>query len=179
MRTIWGFVLLLLIGAVNEGRAWHGGEQETELYRLIMDYRRQYGLPEIPRSPALTQVARLHVRDLNENRPDKGECNLHSWSAHGTWTPCCYTDNHAQASCMWSKPAELTSYKANGFEIAHWSSKEVTPESALQGWQQSSGHNAVILNQGNWNEKWNAIGIAISGSYAVVWFGTKPDESHP
>lgn len=133
------------------------------------------GLPEIPRSSALTQVARLHVRDLEENHPDRGDCNIHSWSAHGTWTSCCYTDDHAEASCMWNKPKELTSYQGNGFEIAHWSSDGVTPEKALQGWQGSRGHNTVILNQGQWKDQWNAIGIGIKGNYAVVWFGTKKD----
>lgn len=150
-------------------------EQEAELYRLIMEYRKANGLPEIPRSNALTQVARLHVRDLEENHPDRGGCNLHSWSAHGTWSACCYTDNHSEASCMWNKPRELTSYKGNGFEIAHWSTEKVTPDAALRGWQGSHGHNSLLLNQGPWKDPWNAIGIGIRGSYAVVWFGTAAD----
>jgi hypothetical protein len=173
--ALLSFLLLLFVAL--PAAAQPSQDQEEELYQLIMTYRRANGLPEIPRSPALTQVARLHVRDLEENHPDQGACNTHSWSAHGTWTSCCYTDDHAQAACMWNKPRELTSYKDNGFEIAHWSSAGVTPDGALRGWQGSKGHNAVILNQGIWNEKWNAIGIAIRGSYAVAWFGMKADDS--
>lgn len=177
MRLLLGFGFLLLLANIA-GYAQSTSEQEAELYKLIMEYRKASGLPEIPRSPALTQVARLHVRDLVENHPDRGECNLHSWSAHGTWSSCCYTNDHAEASCMWNKPKELTSYPGNGFEIAHWSSEGVTPEGALQGWQGSRGHNSVILNQGQWKDQWNAIGIGIRGSYAVVWFGNKADKQY-
>jgi uncharacterized protein YkwD len=171
---MWGLLLVLLSLATN-GSAQNNPEQEAELYRLIMEYRKANGLPEIPRSTALTQVARMHVRDLVENHPDKGDCNLHSWSAHGNWSACCYTADHSQASCMWNKPREMTGYKGNGFEIAHWNSAVVTPEGALRGWQGSHGHNAVILNQDNWSQKWNAIGIAIRGNYAVAWFGMQED----
>lgn len=170
-------MVVFLAGAGLNGFAQGSAAQEEELYQLIMEYRKSYGLPEIPRSPALTQVARLHARDLEENHPDKGSCNLHSWSAHGTWSACCYTDDHSQASCMWNKPRELTRYKGNGFEIAHWSSGGVTPEKAIRGWQNSKGHNSVILNQGNWREKWNAIGIGMQGAYAVVWFGMQEDDT--
>ncbi len=151
-------------------------DEETKLYNLIMEYRKANGLPSIPISPSLTLVAQTHVKDLQQNHPDSEPCNMHSWSSKGNWTPCCYTPDHAHAQCMWNKPRELTLYKGNGYEIAHWSSYNVTAEDALENWKNSSGHNAVILNQDIWSNTWNAIGIGINKNYAVVWFGNEKDK---
>ena len=100
---------------------------------------------------------------------------MHSWSSNGPWSSCCYTSDHAQAKCIWNKPSELTSYKSNGYEISHWSSNSTNAEMALDSWKSSSGHNAVIINQGIWKNPWNAIGIGILEGYAVVWFGNELD----
>lgn len=149
---------------------------EDKLYNLIMEYRKSKGLPNIPRSASLSKVAQLHVEDLMTNHPDKGNCNLHSWSNKGKWTPCCYTKDHKAATCMWSKPVELTSYPGNGYEISAWASYTHTPESSLDSWKSSSGHNAVIMNTGIWKSMdWKAIGVGMRGNYAVVWFGTDED----
>lgn len=152
-------------------------EQEKELYDLVMAYRKKAGLPAIPVSKSLTKVAHMHANDLVKNRPVTDECNLHSWSDQGDWTPCCYTRDHAQAQAMWDKPRELTSYTGNGFEISHSSSGNATPEGALKSWQSSSSHDDVIMNRGIWKKhKWQAIGIAIKGNYAMIWFGDLKDE---
>lgn len=147
---------------------------EQDLYAGIMAYRREQGLPAIPLSASLSKVAQLHVRDLQENRPASGRCNLHSWSkAYGD---CCYTSDHRRADCMWDKPRELTDYTGNGYEIAHWASDGATAASALQGWKTSSGHNAVMTNKSIWKDvTWNAVGIGIYREYAVVWFGKEAD----
>lgn len=151
-------------------------EEEEKLYTLLMEYRQELDLPSIPLSKSLTYVAQTHVKDLQNNTPDQGECNMHSWSDKGEWTPCCYTPDHKQASCMWDKPRELTSYTGNGFEISHWSSGRATALGSLNGWKGSSGHNAVMINQGIWSSStWNAVGIGIYGNYAVVWFGKNVD----
>src|ERR1044071_1101964 len=92
--------------------------EELKLYNLITAYRTQNGLPSIPLSVSLTEVAQLHAKDLETNRPNQEGCSMHSWSANGKWTSCCYTPDHAQKLCMWNKPKELTSYTGNGFEIA-------------------------------------------------------------
>ena len=63
-------------------------------------------------------VAEAHVQDLSYNQPVGGQCNMHSWSDRGSWSGCCYTDDHAASQCMWDKPRELTRYPGNGFEIA-------------------------------------------------------------
>lgn len=155
---------------------------ERKLYELVMQYRVEKGLTTIPLSASLSFVAKTHCKDLVENFVPNSNCNMHSWSAKGNWTPCCYTPNHAQARAMWNKPSELTNYKGNGYEIAFrvWSSGNAnytaTPEEALEGWKNSSGHNDVILNKNIWNDiKWNAIGIGIYKGFAVIWFGAEED----
>ena len=150
-------------------------EEETKLYDLIMNYRKGLRLPTIPLSKSLTFVAQTHVKDLVDNQPVSDKCNLHSWSGEGNWTSCCYTSDHAKASCMWDKPSELTTYNGYGYEIAFSSSEDATAEDGLKGWKGSPGHNAVIINKGSWERKWNAIGIGILEGYAVVWFGNELD----
>lgn len=152
-------------------------KDENQLYELIMAYRKEKRLTSIPLSSSLTIVARTHARDLMENRPDQGNCNKHSWSDKGSWTPCCYTTDHKQAECMWNKPKELTSYKGYGFEISCGGSYNLTPSDALECWKESKPHNEVIINAGDWKKEWNAIGIGIYGHYAVVWFGWEKDEA--
>jgi uncharacterized protein YkwD len=157
---------------------------EADLARMVNDYRADNGLPPVPLSRSLNAVARAHVRDLMANRPDtgtgfgRGRCNMHSWSSAGRWTPVCYTRDHAQATAMWSKPREITrgAYPGNGYEIAYWFSGRVTPEIALDGWIGSRSHNDLLVEDGPWrNADWQAMGVGIYGSYAVVWFGQEPD----
>lgn len=169
-------LLFLLASFVIKISAQQLTPSEKELYNLVMQYRSEKGLPSIPISRSLTYVAQTHVKDLMNNQPDQGNCNMHSWSDQGKWTECCYTSDHARAECMWSKPSELTSYTGNGYEISYFASNGVNPLGALNGWKSSSGHNAVIINAGIWNRKWNAIGIGMYGNYAVIWFGNELDE---
>jgi len=152
--------------------------EEQKLYDLIMRYREEKQLPVIPLSESLTFVAQTHVKDLADNFDMGKTCNMHSWSDKGNWTACCYTSDHAKAECMWNKPREMTSYKGYGYEISHGGSKNylATAESAFNGWKNSSGHNAVMINEGVWKDKWNAIGIGIYKGYACVWFGKESDE---
>jgi uncharacterized protein YkwD len=150
-------------------------QEELNLYNSIIEYRHKHKLPAIPLSKSLTFVAQQHVLDLSENHPAKGNCNMHSWSDKGKWKGCCYTADNANASCMWTKPAELTNYKSNGFEIA--CTGAFGTEAILKCWKESPGHNGVILNHSPWKKmKWNAIGIGIYKEYAVVWFGEAEDK---
>lgn len=152
--------------------------EEYKLYELIEDYRKEHGLPSIPLSKSLTYVAKLHAEDLQVNVPHKKDkCNLHSWSDSDKWSGCCYTSDHKQAKCMWEKPKELTTYTGYGFEISAMYSDSLDAPNALRIWQNSTPHDNVILNKDIWKEDtWQAIGIGINGSYAVVWFGKKTDE---
>ena len=155
-------------------------EKEAKLYYIINAYRESKGLQKLSFSKSLTIVARTHVSDSNtytpENQRDSRgmQGNLHSWSNHGSWTPMVYTSDHEYAANMWSKPRELTSYTGNGYEISSWYSGNITPEDALDLWENSSGHNAVMTTQGNWSDL-KTMGVAIDGKYAHVWFGSAAD----
>jgi Cysteine-rich secretory protein family len=154
--------------------------EEKKLYDLIMAYRKSKRLPAIPYSAKLSKVAQTHVHDLeaNYNYENASTCNPHSWSDKGTWTSCCYTSDHKQASCMWTKPKEIAGYEGYGYEIAYYSSAGANATEGLEGWKKSPGHNPLIINSGTWSKvKWQAIGIGIYGQYGVVWFGEEADES--
>ena len=172
------FLLTIFITTTFQSVAQELSKDESELYGLVMKYRKSKGLPEIPLSKSLTIVAQNHAKDLEENYSPDPKCNLHSWSNNGNWKPVCYTNDHAQAKLMWSKPKELTSYQGNGYEIAFAENEEylANGENALESWKSSKDHNAVILNKGIWKKTWNAIGIGINGSYAVIWFGEELDK---
>ena len=145
-----------------------------------MDYRKFKKLPAIPYSEKLTRVGQAHVRDLTDHYDSEshGDCNPHSWSDKGKWTPCCYTPDHKQSMCMWSKPREISQYESEGYEIAFYSSDGAEPFESLEGWKHSTGHNPLLINSGTWQKiKWKAIGIGIYNQYAVVWFGEIADPS--
>lgn len=158
-------------------------EKEFRLYEMVNAYRAKHNQPAIPLSASLSFVAGVHVWDLQHNQPDEGECNLHSWSDYGSWTPCCYTEDHEQAKHIWSKPNELTTYDGYGYEIAYYSSWSIEehfdmPAAAMEGWKSSPGHKQVMINQYAWKRmKWNSMGVGIFGNYAVVWFGEEEDSN--
>jgi hypothetical protein len=160
------------------GGAQAGDDGETvRLTDLIFHYRAENGLTAIPLSPTLSRVASLHVDDL-ERHPPRGRCNTHSWSANGTWTPCCYTRDHAQARCMWDKPREISrgAYTAQGFEIVCHDPGGMTAQAAMACWRRSRQHHDVLLNRGSWRDRpWRAMGVAVSAHYAVVWLGEAPE----
>jgi len=160
-------------GVIPEGCS----DDAVELVMLVNAYRSENGKPAIPLAPSLCMVGDTHVQDLADNNPDAApECNLHSWSNAGSWSPCCYTADHAQAQCMWDKPTELTSYPGNGYENASRGAQ--SPAAALDLWKASPGHNDVILSQGIWSDyPWGAIGAGFHGGYAVLWFGQEADSA--
>lgn len=157
--------------------------EEKKVYDLIMQYRKSKKLGTIPLSEKLSRVAQLHARDLAENYthdPQNNPCNPHSWSAKGTWTPCCYTNDHKEAQCMWDKPKEIADYPTFGYEIAYYSSRGATAQEGLDGWKLSPGHNPLLINSGMWSKiKWEAIGIGFYKEYGIVWFGETKDDVVP
>lgn len=184
-RLLLGFGILLCVAEVYaqgyNASAVRLSEEEMELYELVMAYRAEKGLPRIAISPALTYVAQVHARDVYDYYGEiPAGCNSHSWSSHGPWTRCDYYPDHRNASGMWNKPRELTDYHGNGYEIAHYytppSSGTCTPEGSLRGWQNSPGHNAVMVNLNNWSSiTWRAIGLGMYKGVAVIWFGEGND----
>lgn len=161
--------------------------EELALYHALMEYRTSLGLSVIPLSQDLTITAGRHADDTYNNIWRAGVelpqgANLHSWS------DAFYYSDHRDPGVMWHAPREQagTEYTGLGFEIsaagyADW-------EGALNGWQNSPGHNTLIINQGIWaNVEWNAIGIGIEqhqdrsvtyqGNIYHVWFGREEDPS--
>ncbi len=175
------FLLLVIYGLQAYPQAGLKGEfciseAELKLFNLINNYRKEQKLPAVSMSKNLCYVAKLHVNDLHTNRPDVGNCNLHSWSDQGTWTECCYGRDPSNSTCMTSKPAELTSYEGKGFEIAFWESLDAIPEVVLETWLSSAASRDLIINSGTWkNSTWKALGIGIYKGYAVAWFGEAED----
>lgn len=149
--------------------------EEIRLYHMLMKYRAENGLPPVKVSKSLTYVSKCHCVDQQHSTP-LAKCNLHSWSNRGPWSPVCYTEDHSKAKFMWSKPSELTPYKGYGFEIATYTSANMTPETAFLLWKNSPPHNDLILNKGPWKGKeWKSIGIGMSTNYCNAWFGLEND----
>lgn len=154
---------------------------EWQLYKYINEYRQQKGLPEVRLSASLCYVARTHAKDQTENFKNGNRCNMHSWSAKGKWSSCCYTPDHKKGQCMWDKPRELTNYQGDGYEISFWStynydSPQAWAKDILNGLKKSPGHNDIIVNKNSWKKlEWQAIGVGIVGEYADVWFGKEAD----
>lgn len=137
--------------------------EEQKLYDMVNAYRKQNNLPAIPFSPALSLVANRHVIDLDTNIGSLS----HDWS-----------DCNKGWSCMWEAPQRLgTAYPGNGYENAYAAGGgKVDAPSVLKSWQSSSAHNAVLLNQGIWQDNdWKALGIGFYKGYAVLWVGEKID----
>ena len=157
---------------------------ETELVRLVNEYRQSLGLKPLNVSKSLTYVARTHTKDQilhfeYDLKDERGlPANLHSWSKYGNWTPVMYTSDHKYANDMWNKPSQLTDYKGYGFEISAggFFASEQGPRSALELWKNSEGHNAVITGKKSWKDL-KVMGVSIHGNYSDIWFGK--DENDP
>jgi uncharacterized protein YkwD len=154
--------------------------EEKDLFTRMNQYRKERKLSTIPLSGRLSEVARLHARDLAAHyQQDNNPCNIHSWSANGNgnWTPCCYTNDHREPECMWNKPWEINGYPGNGYEIAYFYTGTITAQQTLDAWKKSAGHHAVIINSGNWKKAtWRALGIGTYGPFVVAWFGETEDD---
>lgn len=167
--------------------------KEKELARLVNQYRVSQGMKPLPVSKSLTYVARTHNKDqIQHFRLDltdsRGiEANAHSWSNHGNWTPVRYTDDHRYMSGMHNKPKELTNFKVKGYEIEmdiqdgrdnsmnYAISRNVTPSHALEAWQTSPGHNAVMVGEGQWSNL-SVMGVSIHNNFADIWFARETND---
>jgi hypothetical protein len=150
--------------------------EEYQLYKRIIDYRKENKLSAIPLSTSLSFVARLHVRDLYENRPDTSYCNLNSWSDKGPWTACCHSRFTPHPECVRNKPNELTDYSGEGHELVYWDSEAALPDTVFNFWLTIDQAKDMFLNREKWAlYSWKAIGIGIHMGYASVWLGDEPD----
>ena len=147
-------------------------QDETILFNMINDMRRQNKMPSIPLSSDLCKVAHVHINDLIVSKPQEKGCSLHSWSAKGKWTECCNTKDALGLQCMKSKPKEITGYPGNGYELIYWEEQDATPADAAALWQQVDASADMILSRGKWkNYQWKAMGVGLREGYAVLWLG--------
>lgn len=162
---------------------------EAELLQSLNELRVINGLKPVDNSSSLNRVARTHAIDLHYSVPNLGkdrrgiDCNLHSWSGMGFWTPVCYTGDHQYAQLMWKKPKEITknAYSDAGYENVYWTSTDdVSIYRVIAGWKKSPQHREILLETGKWeNSDWKAIGVGIYKNVAVMWVGAMPDRLGP
>lgn len=152
----------------------------ASLADAVNAYRRSRGLDAVPMSATLERIARAHAEDLERHHRRGTQCNMHSWTDNGNWTSCCYTPDHAQAACMWDKPAEFSAGRMAepGYEIVAHYTDPITAEVAVETWRGSPPHHAMMANLQNWRDtRWRSMGAAMSTHYAVVWFSTEVESS--
>ncbi len=139
-------------------------KSESELFRLINEYRKQHNLPEVPESKTLNLTANRHLLDINLNLKKL----THSWS------DCEFDYNDSQTwRCIFDAPKKFDpAFTGTGYENVYYnSSGKFTPDEVLEGWKKSPLHNAAILNRDSFKEMtWIAGGTAIDGQYAALWF---------
>lgn len=150
-------------------------EKAYKIFELINEARKENQLDMIPLSASLSFVAYSHINDLILNHPDTGLCNLQSWSDKGNWTSCCYQAYIPVQECMWNKPKELSPYNYRGYELAFYQNESLPPEEILSGWLNIPKALDMILNKGEWQNAWRAMGVGTIDGYAVVWFGRAID----
>lgn len=145
-------------------------QQEKELFQIINEYRAQNKLPPIILSDSLSLVANRHLLDLTINL---------KYLTHG-WSNCPYDIKDDKTwNCVFESPQRLNSnYQGQGYENLYRNlGGNATPALALEAWKKSPMHNNLILNLDIWKDtKFDAFGLAISGNYAAIWFGSKGDQ---
>jgi len=152
-------------------------QDETILYNMINDMRRQNKLPSIPLSLDLCKVAQTHIADLIKWKPQEKGCSLHSWSGSGKWTSCCNTKEVFGIKCMKSKPREITGYPGDGYELIYWGEDKALPAEAADLWKQVEASSDMILSRAKWSGyQWKALGVGIKEGYAILWLGDAEDD---
>jgi len=150
--------------------------QETNLIKLINDFRKKKHIPAIPASRSLSFVAYTHTHDLFNHHPDEDFCNLHSWSNSDRWKNCCYTKDPSSILCMNEKPKELTHYTAPGFELIYYENDSLNLQNVMDFWQSNAPSSDFLLNTGKWAKySWKAIGVSIYKGYVSIWVGGETD----
>ena len=179
-KPILNFVSFLIL-VFNVPLTVHAQEicvsnDENRLAGLINSLRKQSRLPEITFSSSLTLVAKLHVNDLQTNRPDTSICSTASWSNKGNWTPCCFTALAPQFECIWNKPKELTNYPFRGYEITHYEEGIVEVDSLFSLWSKTPAVLDMLLGRNAHSDKrWTVMGLAVGENYVSLWLGQRPD----
>ena len=149
---------------------------EIELFKLINEMRKENGLPAVKLSASLTYVAQTHVRDLDLTYIRNSNCNMHSWSEKGHWTPFCYPKDQSKKKSVWDKPKELTNYPGQAYEVVFWENGPAIPKNIIESWKSTSQSELLINGKGKWDKmNWKVVGIGIYNGYCSAWFGESED----
>lgn len=139
--------------------------EEKSLFDVINKYRIENGRPAVKLSTSLSLVANRRMLDINQNM----KMLTHSWSN------CRYDIKDEKTwQCQIESPKRLNSgYKGEGYETLYrTTNSKVDINAALAAWKKSELHSSIILNKGMFESMpWDEFGVAISGSYASLWFG--------
>ncbi len=140
-------------------------DREVALLDIVNKYRAANGQPVLRSSSGLSILANRRALDLVQNLKSL----THSWSN------CPYDIKDEKTwPCVIDAPSRLkTGYKGQGYETLYRTSTgQAVPTLALDDWSKSPLHNSIILNQGSFKSlRWNELGVAIDGPFAVLWFG--------
>lgn len=154
--------------------------QEMELAYDLNHFRVLNQLPALPISNRLVLVADLHAKNLQSYFDTSSNCSLHSWYGSGNWKNCCHKKAAPNQACMSAKPREIAEYPGKGYELVYYTPGVATNQDAFAAWQELPAASDMILCKGKWrNFRWEMIGVAVSGHYAIAWFGDmfeKPNE---
>lgn len=138
---------------------------EKALFEAVNSYRVANGKPLLKMSPPLNLLGNRRMLDLNQNL----KVTTHSWSN----CPYSITDKKTWP-CLIDAPRRLrTGYTGDGYETLYrTTNNKVNINAALEAWKKSSLHSSIILNEGTFAPMpWDALGVAIEGQFAVLWFG--------
>lgn len=150
--------------------------EEAQLFRLINEWRTAKGLDPLILSKSLSYVAQLHVKDLQMNEPYGYDCNHHSWSDKGNWTPFCYPKDQSRKKSVWNKPKELTRYPSTAYEVVYYENSAAFSDQIIENWKTTTQSANLILSEGLWHKnKWKVVGVAIFKGFASAWFGEATD----
>jgi uncharacterized protein YkwD len=138
---------------------------EQRVVEMVNEIRESEGLPPLKRVPSLDQAARYHAADLGED----------DYFDHSTYDRV--GEDLVEVCDTWSRIATFYS-GASGENIA---AGYATPEAVVEGWMNSSGHKANILNttsreigvgyyegQGTFDQYWVQDFGARTGVYPLV-----------
>jgi len=156
--------LLLIFFLLFTVQQTHISKDEQIIVNLINNYRKEHNLPKLNVNLKLVNTARTHIYQLKNIKPFE----IPNFSIH-SWYNCNYDEDK---ECMWRKPKELFNYNSTGYEIITYNTVHMTPERALNNFQNSEPHNDIILNKKVWETvEFKSIGIAINNNYCSIWFG--------
>ncbi|HEX9617122.1 MAG TPA: CAP domain-containing protein [Anaerolineales bacterium] len=149
---------LAQVGCGAEAVQVVNNDYEQRVVELVNEIRESQGLFPLKRTPSLDQAARYHAADLG----------VDDYFDHDTYDRV--GENLVEVCDTWSRVATFFL----GASAENIAAGYATPEAVVDGWMDSEGHKANILNTGSWE-----IGVGYyegAGTFGQYWvqdFGTR------